>query len=58
LTIKRVGNHLGFHPLDFAPNDATTFALEEVLHEVHGDIFRQGQQRLRTDSFLARLAEG
>ena len=55
---RSADNHLGLHPLDFTSYKGTTFALEEALHEVNGDVFRQSLQRLRTNSFLARLAEG
>ena len=55
---KNTDNHLGLHPLDFTSYKGTTFALEEALHEVNGDVFRQSRQRLRTNSFLARPADG
>ena len=34
-----------------------TFSLEEVIHDVLGNIFGQGWKRLRTDCLLARPAE-
>ena len=55
---KRADNQLGLHPLNFSSYKGTTFALEEALHEVNGDVFRQSRQRLWRNSFLARPAEG
>ena len=40
---KNTDNHLGLHPLDFTLYKGTTFALEEALHEVNGDVFRQSR---------------
>jgi len=37
---RSADNHLGLHPLDFTSYKGTTFALEEALHEVNGDVFR------------------